>query len=202
MADLHDISTEALAAELASRTDLADAAGVMPLSIYQLIEKLSPIPYIDGVAVRRSNGVAEGMLIRRGTRRFAGRLCSIGGRIRRLESIEQALRRQFRTDVGCEIELLVPWNKPVDILQCVPVKEGETPPPDFGPEIGRHCTSQYYPVRLIGEPKFGNTNFGGQEAAAVEWYRADNLPVEDEFGYGQRSKILSCIRAAESLLPS
>ena len=112
-----------------------------------------------------------------------------------------ALKRQFRTDLSCEIELLVPWNAPVDVLQSAPVNEQGESLPGFGPEIGRHCVSNYYPVRLLGEPtKFGSTPFGGQEVLSVEWYDADNLPPESEFGYGQRSKVLSCILASETLI--
>lgn len=199
---LKEISTEALAAELCSRKDILDSEGIMPLEVYRLIEHVQPISCVDGVAVRRNTkGEMEAMAIRRGTRRYKGTLCSVGGRIRYKESVEDCLRRQFRTDIGREIKILIDWSRPVTVMQSTPVKENENPPKDFGPEEERHCVSGYYPVQLVGETiKLGATSFGGQEALAVEWYALPNLPPEKEFAYGQRSKFVACMKAAEILI--
>jgi ADP-ribose pyrophosphatase YjhB (NUDIX family) len=199
---LDTVSTEVLAAELRSRADLLDAQGIMPLEVYKLVEQIQPIPCVDGVAVRRNEDRhIEAMAIRRGTRRFKGKLCSIGGRIRYKESAADCLSRQFRTDVGCEIKMLTDWSRPVTASQCAPVKEGEEPPQDFDPEEGRHTTSNYYPVQLLSEPtRFGITAFAGQEALSVEWYTLKNLPPSEEFGYGQRPKFVACMQAAEMLI--
>ena len=200
---LKNLSTKDLADELATREDLLDPSGIMPLGIYQILMKVAVIPCTDGVAVRRNkNGIVEAMAIRRGTGVFKGRLCSVGGRILRGESIENCLRRQFRNDVGCEIKLLVPWKRPSDIGQAYPLENPLTDvwPSDFGPEDHKHTTSNYYPVQLIDEPKFGSTSYGSQETTRVEWYTLEDLPDPENFGYDQHPKFVACLKAAEKLI--
>lgn len=198
------VSTEALADELAKRADLLDAKGIMSWGLYTTLTKIAVIPCTDGVAVRRNaNGVVEVMAIRRGTGVFKGRLCSVGGRLLRGESFEDCLRRQFRNDLGCEIEFLVPWNKPVVVGQFYPLEQPltEEPPVGFGSEDRKHCISNYYPVRLIGDSMtLGNTRHGGQEALAVEWYSILNIPSKEQFAYGQGPYFLECLMAAEKLI--
>ena len=199
--NLASISTEDLLAELAARNDLLDSEGVISSPKgYQLVTKMTPIPCVDGVAVRRNNGKIEAMAIRRGSGPEKGKLCSVGGRIRMYEDMESCLRRQFMTDLNCSIEMLVPWNHPVDALQCAP-KEHVGQNPQFGPEYGKHAMTSYYPVRLLSEPKPGGTTaHGGVEALAVEWFSRENFPAPQEFGYSQGSKIFSCLEAAENLI--
>lgn len=201
---LKNISTEALANELATRNDLTDPNGILPFGIYQVLCKTAVIPCTDGVAVRRNaDGKIEAMAIRRGTGCFKGRLGSVGGRILRGESFENCLRRQFRNDVACEIEMLTSWKQPADIGQAAPLEHPLTDPwpTDFGPEDHKHTTSNYYPVRLLGEPKpGGKTSYGGVEAPAVEWYTLETLPGPENFGYDQQAKFVACMKAAENLI--
>jgi ADP-ribose pyrophosphatase YjhB (NUDIX family) len=197
--NLKDISSNDLVTELLTRQDLLDKNDALILPLYQLFSKYGVFPCVDGVAVRLNSGEIEAMAIRRGTGAEKGKLCSVGGRIKRNETIEECLRRHFKMDVGCEIEMLVPWDRPVDALQCAPIVEVGSNT-DFGPEYGKHTISLYYPVLLIGEPTFGATAHGGQEATSVEWYTLKNLPSREEFGYNQRPKFVACLEAAERFL--
>ena len=195
-----DFSTEALANELRGRKDLVDAQGFTPPAVYRLITAIQPLPCVDGIAVRRNQKrEVEAMAIRRGTGPEKGKLCSVGGKIIRNETIDECLRRQFRSDLRCEVQVLVQWERPVVALQCAPTDEvGHNS--GFGPEYGKHTISLYYPVRLLSEPAFASTSHGGQEATAVEWYSLSNFPARSEFGYDQGPKFVACLEAAERLL--
>ncbi len=196
---LKDVTTEALASELRTRNDLIDAEGFMPYELYLLIAAIQPIPCVDGVAVRRKNGTIEALAIVRGTGKARGKWCSVGGKIRKNESKTDALRRHFHNDLKCGIEMLVPWDKPVVGLQCADRADvGDNP--DFGPEYGKHSISDYYPVRLLGEPEFGKTAVGGQEAIGYAWFSRETLPPRDAFGFDQGPKFIACLEAAEKLL--
>lgn len=165
---ISDFSTEALAAELQKRPDLLDKDGIMPFEVYKLMCQIQPFPCVDGIAVRRNRqGTVEAMAIRRGTGAEKGKLCSTGGRILRNESIEECLRRQFRTDMNCEIDMLVLWQTPVIVLQCAPAEQ--VAGKNFGPEYGKHTTSLYYPVRLRGEPSFGRPNGAPDLYSLTKW---------------------------------
>jgi hypothetical protein len=201
--DLQNIPTEHIVEELLTR-NLLDTNGLMSYSIYQLLTRIAVIPCADGIAVRRNvMGAVEALAIRRGTGVFKGRFCSVGGRLLRGESYESCLRRQFRSDLECEIEFLTAWDKPVGIGQYYPLKHplSDPWPKDFGPENSKHTVSQYYPVRLLGEPRPGNTtSYGGAEASAIEWHSLDNLPGPEHFGYNQHPRFIEALTAAEYLI--
>lgn len=200
---LTGVSTGELLKELLGRDDLLDGNGMLNFSLYQLFCKYGVLPCTDGIAVRRNvHGCIEAMAIRRGTGCFKGRLCSVGGRILRGERMEDCLRRQFRNDLGCEIKMLTSWKCPVDIGQAYPLDSPLTDlwPEDFGPEDRKHTISCYYPVLLLGEPNFGATEHGGQEAMQVEWYTIETLPLPEHFGYDQHPKFVAALKAAEGLL--
>ncbi len=170
--------------------------------VYKVVEAIQPIICTDGVPVRRNNrGKIEGMVIRRGTGHFAGKLCSIGGKVRHGEGVKDCLRRQFKIDLGVDIQLLVPWSKPITVGQWIPTQPGGEPPTGFLPEVpgGKHAISLYYPVEILSEDfLFGATAHGGQEATSTEWYTIDKLPSVSEFGYDQRELVAACIRWGES----
>ncbi|MEK7613204.1 MAG: NUDIX domain-containing protein [Patescibacteria group bacterium] len=199
--NLDSVSTDTLAKTLLTRPDVLDQNGMLVFPVYQLFCKYGVLPCVDGIAVRSNNkNELEAMAIRRGTGCFKGRLCSIGGRLLHGESYENCLRRQFRSDVGCEIELLRPWDQPVGVGQYAPLKDplNDPWPKDFGPEDNKHTVSMYEPVRLLGVPQFGTTTHGGQEAAKVEWYTLRTLPGPENFGYDQHPRFVEILQAAES----
>ena len=196
--DLRKVPTEALAAELRKRPDLLED-GVMPFHVHKLVEQIQPIVCVDGIPLRRSDKRFEAMAIRRGTGASKGLLVPVGGKIRFLESIEQALQRHFQSDIGCEIEILPHWTLPTSAGQWAPMKDGEVPP-DFHPEGAKHAVQLLYPVRLLGEPaNFGTTAHGGQEAVAVEWFGFDDMPPPGAFGAEHRQSFVNCLEAAQFL---
>lgn len=192
--DLQQISTDNLVKELLHRHDLVTKDGVISsVHLFHLVRKLVPSMCIDGIPVRRrhEDGEIEALAIIRGTGKERGKLLSIGGRLRRLpkgqppESIIDCLRRQVRTDIGCEINLLSNPRQPFDVAEFAPREDGVLFPDGFNYEYEQHAISLFFIVELVGEPtKLGSTPHGGQEALGVKWFTMKNLPPPNEFAYG------------------
>ena len=193
--NLKDFSTEELARELLGR-DVREAGGGFIAPVFKLIEKSVPLLCTDGIALRKNGSAYEAMAILRGTGRYAGCYCSVGGRVFYRESLEGAMRRHFRTDVGAEIRMLRPWNRPLTMAQWVPVAVGEEPPPDFGPEERKHSVSLYFPVMLKGEVGNFGQGHGGQEVKSVEWFTLDKLPPRYRWGFDQRQFFVTALEEA------
>ncbi len=196
---LTKFTTEELARELTGRDDLFEGA-LLKYEVYKLSVELGIPPCVDGVAVRKRDGIVEAMAIRRNTGPYTGKLCSVGGRIFFEESFEVAMRRQFTSDLGCEIEFITPWDRPAFVHQFMRPRADGTLLPDFGPEpTRRHNMTIVYLVRLLSEKfTFGSTTHGGQEAGGVEWFSLETMPPASEFGYGQDIYFKKCLQLAGS----
>ena len=197
---LKTYSTDELARELILRTDLFDGRH-LKRTLYDLFVELGVVTCVDGIAVRKIDGKVELMTVVRNTGPFKGKLCSVGGRILLEESVESALRRHFKTDIGSDIEMLTPWDRPVLFHQFMRPKSDGTVLPDFGVEPQkRHAISIIYLVKLSDTPmEFGQTSSGGQEASGVRWFSKDDLPEDGEFGYGQEVYYKKCFELAKSV---
>lgn len=219
---LSQIPTERLAQELARRSDLRNDDGLLTPDIFRLRAKLGPIVCTDGIPMRQVNGVIEGGIIRRNTGPYRGTFSIIGGVIGYGETIENALRRHFRTDIGMEIEFLNPLgiaspagifqyhgpksrriNSPALPLDIKPRGKGgeinEHPP--FLPEPTKHAVALTYLVTIpeSAKPVFGSSPFG-QEASEFVWHSLETCPPEQEFGYGTHNVFLECMSEAAKLL--
>lgn len=198
--DLTKVPTEVLAHELRKRSDLMDSEGVMSPEVFQLVEKVQPIPCVDAVPLRRKKGRVEAMAVRRGTGATKGLLVPIGGRIRYGESMEACIRRHFKTDLGCEVEMLSTWQHPVSADQWVPPKNGICPP-DFHPEDTKHAVQNLHVVRQLDEPKhFGVTHYGGQEATGVRWFGVEDMPPASAFGMEHHVSFFNALLAGSELV--
>lgn len=197
--NLAEFSTQTLAQELIARNDFFEEGGlILKPEFYKLFTEMGVIFCVDGIAIRKSSAGIEAMAIRRNTGAYQGKLCSVGGRVHIEEDIEAALRRHFRVDVGHEIELTTPWDKPAGFFQFMRPRADGTVAENFGTEPSRrHAVSVLYLVRLDdGAPVFGSTAHGGQEASGVEWFTLENMPHEEEFGYGQGVYFRKCLELA------
>lgn len=204
MGSISEFPTEALTAELATRSDLFDERGRLGDGAFSLADTLGTRVCVDGAPVRlvddpgsEHNRRLELMAIQRGTGPYAGSLCLVGGGVRRVnedghpESTEEALRRHFRTDLGYEIEPLEGWDRPHHWAQDMrPDDEGEVRP-DFTPNpASGHLVAVRFIVTVTDgeqEPAFGSTDVGGQEAVGVQWFTEqdmDRLVHDPGFGYG------------------
>lgn len=200
-APLKKFTTDELALELSSRKDL-ETQGEFSDAMYRLYVELGIVTCVDGIAIRKRDGAIEALAIRRNTGPFKGKLCSVGGRIRFEESLEHALRRHFKTDLGTEIELLSPWDDPTAVHQFMRPRADGTVLPEFTSEpTRRHTITVVYVVRLQGDNfTFGSSVHGGQEAEGAEWFSLKTMPPGDEFGYGQDVYFRKCLIHAETIL--
>lgn len=198
---LQDYSTDELASELIGRKDLFEGRH-LKRSLYELFVELGVVACVDGIPFRKSNGKIELMAIARNTGPFKNKLCSVGGRILLEESVESALRRHFATDLGVEIEMINPWDKPVIFHQFMRPHIDGTVLPDFGAEPQRrHALSLIYLVKIEEKNiEYGQTEFGGQEASGTRWFSKDEMPADSEFGYGQEVYYKKCLEIAQSLM--
>lgn len=197
---LREFTTDELASELISRPDLFEGEH-LKRSLYDLFVELGVVTCVDGIAVRKMDGKIELMTIVRNTGPFKGKLCSVGGRILLEESVESAMRRHFKTDIGSNINMLTPWDRPVLFHQFMRPQSDCTVLPDFGVEPQRrHAISLIYLVKLDDKKmEFGQTISGGQEASGVRWFSKDDIPQDDEFGYGQEVYYKKCFGLAASI---
>jgi ADP-ribose pyrophosphatase YjhB (NUDIX family) len=199
---LSEFTSEELAKELIARADFFEGPFLLP-ELYRLSIELGIQPCVDGIAVRKQNdGTIEALAIRRSTGPFAGKLCSVGGRILFEESFETAMRRHFLTDLGSPIDFITPWDKPASVYQFMRPQSDNTVLPDFGVDpTRRHDITIVYLVRLLNEQlTFGTTPLGTQEASDVEWFSLAKMPPLEEFGYGQGVYFKKCLEVAETFL--
>lgn len=186
MKKLNRYSTKELALELQKRGDLINDQGLLTPELWGLLVALGAIPCVDSFAVRiNTSGKTELLAIRRNTGQYTGKFCVVGGVIAMNESIEQAMRRHWTTDLQCEIELLTDWKHPFRMHQGIHPNNGGGIKEEFFPEPSKHSIAPIYAVKLVTEPAgFGSTIHGGQEASGFQWFTKENLPPAEEFAYG------------------
>lgn len=196
---LSEITTDELAAELALRTDLLEADGLLRPHLFQLRAKLGAITCTDGIPVRKTNDVIEGGLIRRNIGKYHGKLCIIGGVVALGETLDGALRRHFRADIGKEIIFLDPRGAAYPIAVYQYYDHGSSD--DFLPEPTKHAVALTYLVSISDNDfVFGSSKYG-QEALAFEWYSAESCPPAEEFGYDMKNVFLQCLTQVTHLFP-
>ncbi len=211
--DLQAISTDDLAQELLNRKgSLLDPKGVIiSVPLFKLLPILTPIICADAVPVKwgPSREIMAGAMIRNtGQVNQQGLFSSIGGRNfrrpegRPAESVEDCLRRQVRTDIGCEMRMSVTdWRHPASINQTAPEGNNLYPLNGFAQEDAKQSVSLCYPVEIIGTPTFGSTPHGGQEASGFKWFSWADMPPDKGFAYGMFTIYVDCMKMAERQLP-
>ena len=184
--NIAEFKTDELLTELLKRPDLVAEDGSLTALPWQTRVRLGAIACVDSIAVRTgTGGHKEALAIMRNTGPYAGKYCVIGGSIRRGESIEDAVRRHWMVDIGCEINFITPWNKPRSVHQhCPPAPNGGMKK-DFWPEPTKYSIGLFHIVEVTKETgKLGSTATGGQEASGYTWFTAETLPQADQFAYG------------------
>lgn len=186
MVDLKNVSTIALASELALRRDLLRSDGLLHRALYDLRKELGAISTVDGVPIKVVGAEVTAMAGVRNTGPEAGKLCTIGGVVAKGEDIVFALKRQFKSDLNVDIEFITPWYHPALVSQHRSPTYG--PAPRFLPEPTKpHCLAKVHLVEITNreDMKFGTTSPGGQEFGSAMWMSLENLPGPHHFGYGQ-----------------
>ncbi len=184
--DLKDIKTADLVAELLERKDLVRPDGALDQLVWKLRVVLGVIICVDCIAIRKNGkGQKEVVAELRNTGPYAGKYCVIGGIVRKGESIEEAVHRHWKVDLGCDITMVTPWNKPRSVHQhCPPNTMGEMKK-DFYPEPTKYSIGLAYAVEVTNETGIlGSTVYGGQEASHYTWFTKETLPPPEKFAYG------------------
>lgn len=147
------------------------------------IQRLLPIACADVLLTRSSSDGLEVGLILRDSPGGQG-WCLVGGRIRRNESIREAILRQLTSTLGDDVRCTL----------------DEHPQPDF--------VAEYFAVQREGElhdPRqhalgltfaltvTGAINAKG-EAIEFRWFPVDELPSANEFGFGQRAVVQAILQ--------
>ena len=190
---LSKFSTEELAAELVLRKDLVKENGLVSPPVYEL-RKRFPICTVDSLAVRkRDDGKTEVMAIVRNTGPYKGRWCSVGGTVGLNESVEKALMRHWRDDLGLTVKIVTfpgidgSWQHPFCLNQHrppTPATIDGVSSDDFYPEPTKHSIAPFYAVEITGGTiTFGSTAYG-QEASDIAWFCLEDLSEPETFAYG------------------
>jgi hypothetical protein len=173
------MSTDEIAAHLATRTDLVKPNGLVSKDVYLLRTKLGPIACTDSFGVYMGENGPEILAIIRNTDEFAGKICAIGGGVALYESLEDAVKRHWKDDLGYTVEGL-DWRHPVMMNQFKPGGTGE-----FYSDAKKHSLATAFVVSIDDKSslKVGATEYG-QEASGYVWLTKENFPGPDDFAYG------------------
>lgn len=200
--DWRAASTEALAQELAQRPDLFDEGGFLKSQeLFRLRCKLGAVVCVDSIPVRQRNGVVEAMAVWRKTGPYAGKLCLVGGIVKKGMSLEESVREHFRTDLGADIDFLTPWDRPVTMHQDMPPGTGGILNKDFSPDPTKdHNVTPVYLVTFRDSCfVFGDSRHGGQEVENIQWFSLETMPSPEKFGYGHDLVFLKGLLYAQKI---
>ena len=177
---LRNCSLSELALELRRRNDLVKPNGLLVKEVWELRTALGAISCVDSFGV--SPDGKNIFLIKRNTGHFAGKWCLVGGSVALNESLEDAVKRHWQADLGCQVSI-PDWKKPIGAHQHMPRLPDGSMKKDFLEEPTKHSTGFLYAVTLLGEPQGFGSKEGGQEASEYGWFTLETLPSRDDFAY-------------------
>ena len=157
---------------------LVDEHGRVPGPVYKVLTQLTPMPFVDGFAVRYFEGKLMMGVIERNTDIHAGLLCLIGGKNGQDETYEQSYLYQWLGDLKAKVKLVdgTTWYDPLDCPRYMrrdPTLPDGIMPAGLGWDKGKNSASHVFAVELLineGDIRFGSkTNDIGQEARKFVW---------------------------------
>jgi ADP-ribose pyrophosphatase YjhB (NUDIX family) len=165
-------------------------SGWLPRPAYWLARQALPIPCVDVLPIREGNGAPQVGLIRRiGPGGRNGGWALVGGRVLRLESLEEAIARHLRSTLGPAIRIgQVDAARPLYAAEYSP--DGR---PGGRIDPHKHAIALSYVVPIDGEPKPRG------EATGFQWFGLDALPPDDAFAFSHGGVVAALIEADERL---
>lgn len=148
---------------------------LIPKKIFDIIQKFIPITTIDFIFLRKaSNGSCEILLIKRRIYPERGKWCLLGGRVLKGETIQQAINRQAKRELGVRVKILLPYtlNNPIGVFS------------DSKADLQKHFISLVYPV-IISD---GNFKKAGPEFSEAKWFSINNIPFKLGFNHLEEIK--------------
>lgn len=143
----------------------------IPDDLYACIEASIPIVCVDFVLVRRADDrVVQVGLIQR-TSPYGLVWCHLGGRVKRGETIAQAIRRHLGDSLhGAHIDI-GPDPQPVHTYQWFPSLIAPDDDLVFGSDERKHAIGLSFVIEEAGDPRAGNG-----EALDFRYFAPDALP--------------------------
>jgi ADP-ribose pyrophosphatase YjhB (NUDIX family) len=148
-----------------------------------------PIACVDVVPVSLdpSGRIERIGLIFRNTPHQGQRWCIVGGRLRRNESIAEAIARQLRETLGTAIAFFLDADPQPDY-----VSQYFTTARSVGiVDPRQHSLTLNFMIPLTGDP----APVG--EAIDFRWFDPSRLPLPQEFGFGQDQVVAGCLRGGK-----
>ena len=157
---------------------LFDNAGLIKKPIYDLAIDVLPIICTDIIPVKKINHGYEIGIIRRATGSQSGKMALIGGRVRKDQSIKDAISTHLRNDLG-----IGGWdffknnseNNPFFVQQYFQTESAED---NNGFDPSKHAVALTYLVSIHDEPKPAN------EAESFMWIKGENIPSNTAYNQG------------------
>lgn len=164
------------------------ACKLFPPDEWKRFQASVPITCVDVLHVRFARGVRRAIdaigLIYRDTPHQGKRWCLIGGRLCRVESLHDAIRRQLRETLGSRVRpVLRVGQQPACVAEYSP--SGKKP---FGLDPRQHSVGLTYAVEVRGLP------VAQGEAIRFEWFPVKSLPPSRYFGFNQDRVVRDCIK--------
>lgn len=142
---------------------------------YKLVTGLTPIPTVNLVILRSNEKALEVLLLIRKTGYAKGSWCIIGGRVRKNETLAQAINRHAR-DLEIKVKIISPFESNFPAFIDDRNTQDET----------KYPISMIYPVKIIS----GKVRDEGMEYKDYKWFPIDKLP---KIAYGQKLQIKKTI---------
>lgn len=157
----------------------------IPDDEWSQIQELMPIVVVDIAVLRQSSPGSVG-LIRRETPHQGQKWNLVGGRIRKGESLGEAIEREVSSNLGPRARVTVEdSSQPHFVAQYGPFKRR-----GFSLDPRKHAVGLTYALPLSGEI----TAMG--EALEFRWFEIASLPPRPEWGFEQDRAAEECLRRA------
>lgn len=155
--------------------------GFLPASLWADIQQHVPIVCVDVLPMR--NDRTEYGLILRETADEGQKLCLVGGRILRNETVAEAVSRQLLTTLGPDISF-DPGDdpQPAYVAQYFP-----EPRPDHSWDSRKHAVALTFVIDIAGSitPR--------EEALDFVWRPVQEPPLRAEMGFAQHRAVHRCL---------
>jgi len=157
---------------------------------WRWVQETVPVACVDVLPVQMSGvggAIARVGLIHRDTPHQGRRWCLVGGRLWRDESFAEAATRQIRETLGAGAQFHIDADaQPVYIAQYFTHER----------EVGLLDPRQHAVAMVFVVPIGGDIVAGG-EACEFRWFGRNELPIPEEWGFGQDRVAEACLKPWE-----
>lgn len=172
--DLSKVPISELASALLARVEEIFGNGnwLIPAA-FALYKAMGPVACVDGIPWQlNERGEMELLAMRRRTGPYPGKLVVVGGKIAMKESLQDALGRHFRDDLGVEIIM-------AEESLCMSQYRKDNPNDLWMQDPGKdHAVAPVYLVQIKGDAPSQSL-----QADPLMWFSEDSIPPALEFGY-------------------